>query len=327
MARRIPSAAKTILFAVMLASLPMPAAIAGGDTSTPPAGSQDAAKSAFESAKELGTADAWNAFLASYPTGFYADLARAYLKKVGEPSTAPAVTPNPAPAAPEPAAASVLPPSSGRAAERSCSERNTFRSEHSREPTKITFVNQSGMYRAIMRIDFDGSLKEYGGLNSGEELVLDTFRTHPWMIATGPGDCLQIFLPAAEPATVRLERLAADDGPVPAEVRAAPVAQKKPEKKPAPTPPKLKCAQNYKLKNGECVLIQNCGSNAYRSPEGDCYCKKGYVMRKGKCQWPQDKNGFEVAPWKKQGCSSWQAQCNQGNNNACGQYEANCQVN
>ena len=41
------------------------------------------AKDAFEAAKELGTVDAWNAFLASYPKGFLADLARAYLKKLG----------------------------------------------------------------------------------------------------------------------------------------------------------------------------------------------------------------------------------------------------
>ncbi len=39
-------------------------------------------KEAFEAAKELGTADAWNAFLANYSTGFRADLARAYLKKL-----------------------------------------------------------------------------------------------------------------------------------------------------------------------------------------------------------------------------------------------------
>ena len=41
------------------------------------------AKEAFEAAKELGTAAAWNAFLESYPTGFHADLARAYLEKLG----------------------------------------------------------------------------------------------------------------------------------------------------------------------------------------------------------------------------------------------------
>jgi hypothetical protein len=311
--RLIPLAAMAAVLAAALFALPVSTAIAGGDAGPSPAVNPDEVKSAFESAKELGTADAWNAFLGSYPSGFYADMARAYLKKVGD-------TP-PEPSTPKPAAAAVIPPSSGRAGERSCSDIKSLRSQHSREPTRITFVNQSGMYRAIMWIDFDGSFKDFGGLNSGEEMVLDTFRTHPWMIATGPGDCLQIFLPAAEPATVRLERLAADDGPV-----SKPVAKKEVEKK-APPPQKLKCAKNYKLKNGECVLLQNCGKNAYRSPEGDCYCKKGYVMRNGQCQWPQDKNGFEVAPWKKGGCSTWQAQCNQGNGGACGKYEENCQVN
>lgn len=41
-------------------------------------------KEAFKAAKDLGTADAWEAFLASYPKGFEADLARAYLKKLGK---------------------------------------------------------------------------------------------------------------------------------------------------------------------------------------------------------------------------------------------------
>lgn len=45
---------------------------------------QLSAKEAFKAAKDLGTADAWNAFLASYPNGFEADLARAYLKKLAQ---------------------------------------------------------------------------------------------------------------------------------------------------------------------------------------------------------------------------------------------------
>lgn len=322
MPRLISLATTTAFLATALILLPHSFAGAG-ENSPAPAASQDAVKSAFDSAKELGTADAWNAFLGSYPSGFYADMARAYLKKINEPGSAqPATEPAGAPAE------VALPPSSARAGERSCTERDTLRSQHSREPTKITFVNNSGMYRALLWIDFDGALKDYGGLNSGESRAFETFRTHPWMIATGPGDCLQIFLPAAEPTTVELQRLAADDPPV----RTAPVSTKQPEKKPEkkkaqPPAPKLKCGKNYKLKNGECVLLQNCGKHAYRSPEGDCYCKKGYVMRKGKCQWPQDKNGFEVAPWKKQGCSTWQAQCSQGNGGACMKYEENCQVN
>jgi hypothetical protein len=96
-------------------------------------------------------------------------------------------------------------PSSARAGQRSCSERTSLRSEHSKEPTRITFVNKSGMYRGIMWIDTQGQFKNYGGLNSGEKKTIDTFRTHPWMITDGPGDCIQIILPAAEPATVDLK--------------------------------------------------------------------------------------------------------------------------
>ncbi len=49
-------------------------------------GAEVSAKEGFEAAKELGTAEAWNAFLESYPRGFHSDLARAYLKKLGAPA-------------------------------------------------------------------------------------------------------------------------------------------------------------------------------------------------------------------------------------------------
>ena len=61
---------------------------------------ETSAREAFEAAKELGTPEAWNAFLVNFPSGFYADLARAYLKNLGEGSggtaAAPAATPAPA---------------------------------------------------------------------------------------------------------------------------------------------------------------------------------------------------------------------------------------
>ena len=42
-------------------------------------------KEAFEAAKSLGTVEAWDAFLSKLsPTGFHADLARAYVKKLSE---------------------------------------------------------------------------------------------------------------------------------------------------------------------------------------------------------------------------------------------------
>ncbi|MEL6374677.1 MAG: hypothetical protein AAFR04_11995 [Pseudomonadota bacterium] len=53
---------------------------------------------AFAAARDLGTADAWRAFLRAYPNGFHADLARAYLARA---NTASSPTPDrPATAAP-----------------------------------------------------------------------------------------------------------------------------------------------------------------------------------------------------------------------------------
>ncbi len=51
------------------------------------------AKEAFDAARVLGTKQAWEAFLANYPTGFYGDLARAYVKKLAEGDASPSVTP------------------------------------------------------------------------------------------------------------------------------------------------------------------------------------------------------------------------------------------
>jgi hypothetical protein len=66
------------------------------------AGSSAAQRKAFESAKELGTVEAWDAFLSSYPDGFYADLARAYVKKLAESDAPAAQEPEPEPPASEP---------------------------------------------------------------------------------------------------------------------------------------------------------------------------------------------------------------------------------
>lgn len=89
---------------MVFAILPVESSAAGGASPAPDTQSLDREQSAFETAKELGSADAWNAFLAAYPSGFYADMARAYLKKAGgdeakaaAPKAEPKPTPPPAP--------------------------------------------------------------------------------------------------------------------------------------------------------------------------------------------------------------------------------------
>lgn len=75
----------------------LPALIAGSGEAQAQANTTSE-KDAFEAAKALGTVEAWDAFLSNYPTGFHADLARAYVKKLAEQPSAP-----PPPAAQAPA--------------------------------------------------------------------------------------------------------------------------------------------------------------------------------------------------------------------------------
>jgi uncharacterized protein YecT (DUF1311 family) len=86
-ARRIALAAAALSISLLaLAPWPLtavtPAAAQGNDAEI--RALEDAEARAFEAAKELGTVDAWNAFLSNHADGFYADLARAYLKKLAE---------------------------------------------------------------------------------------------------------------------------------------------------------------------------------------------------------------------------------------------------
>jgi len=55
-------------------------------------------KEAFDATRALGTAEAWDVFLARYPIGFYADLARAQLKKLDAEGRAAAAVPAAGPA-------------------------------------------------------------------------------------------------------------------------------------------------------------------------------------------------------------------------------------
>lgn len=153
-------------------------------------------KEAFDAAKELGTVEAWDAFLSNFPTGFHADLARAYVKKLAGPATPPAT----APAASAAAAAAPAEP----AHELPCTDEGKLKSERSNEPAKIRFINESGATLIILWIDFKGALKEYGELQPGAEMIQDTFITHPWIAAYQEGSCRQLFLPGDGVSIARL---------------------------------------------------------------------------------------------------------------------------
>lgn len=91
-----------LLFAVSLPFHISPAFAAEGSMVV--AQSTITEKEAYEAAKELGTIEAWEAFLNNFPKGFRADLARAYLKRIG------AETVKKTPKAPTPPVQTATPP-------------------------------------------------------------------------------------------------------------------------------------------------------------------------------------------------------------------------
>jgi len=76
----LPAPILALRLGLCLAVLAIPAAAVGPSVAF--AASAMSEKEAFEAAKALGTVEAWDAFLSNYPSGFHADLARAYLKKL-----------------------------------------------------------------------------------------------------------------------------------------------------------------------------------------------------------------------------------------------------
>lgn len=90
--RLIPALGATAAALILISSAD--AALFGGRpfVTTAFAETAEAEKQAFEDAKSLGTVEAWDAFLSHYPSGFYADLAHAYVKKIADRPPAPAST-------------------------------------------------------------------------------------------------------------------------------------------------------------------------------------------------------------------------------------------
>ena len=245
-------------------------------------------KEAFESAKELGTVEAWDAFLANYPTGFHADLARAYVKKLAGPSTPP-------PAAPAPSAAVAAAASGPAAQELPCTDAGKLKSKQSDKPAKIRFINESGATLIIQWIDFKGALKEYGELQPGAEMIQETFLTHPWIAAYQEGSCRQLFLPGNG---VSIARLLPDD-----QLRSSKKASRSDEPGDHGPTPQQTCKDIGKDYNGsECVARKKKSetpSKATIERRAKAACVEiGMIYLNGQCA-PKKKSERDVAKTNK----------------------------
>jgi hypothetical protein len=271
--------------ALILASLSGAAALAAETAPRPiiVAADDSEEKEAFEAAKDLGTVEAWDAFLSHYSAGFRADLARAYVKKLA--GAPPAAGPPPAPM--PTVSANIAPGETTVGVSALNVTRVTYAGGEFIKTGLDSWIEQS----ANGQFSFQETWRSVNGVEIWDtsrtaHILLDV-RSGAILYAQG-GAKLGFLYPIAQafssPAMARSP--SSDIG-----FKAPPVS-----------PPKVKvCSAGYSLVKGKCLA------------------KKKSVET--------DKNGFEVKPWKKPGCGTWQQQCNAGNNDACAKYETTCQVN
>jgi hypothetical protein len=222
-------------------------------------------KEAFESAKELGTVEAWDAFLSNYPTGFHADLARAYVKKLGEASS-----PQSGQTPPQQAAAPVMRPSIGRiarapsqkevrdqpnAARLTCNQRSGLSTLESATPARISFINYSKKPFDVYWIDQNGATQLFGEIKPQRQAAVETFLTQPWLVADLSGNCIAIAMPNPGPQVF---------------VVGAPEEAAKPQKK---VTKKKGCGSGRIRVDGKCL------SNS----QAVGYCGPGYMASGGTC--------------------------------------------
>lgn len=314
------------LLTVAMAAAAMPCTVlpaAANDTAllVAQAADQAAEKEAFEAAKELGTVEAWDAFLSNFPTGFRADLARAYVKKLGEAAPAPTAAPLPVTPAAAPAAP-LMRPSIGNlelapsrreaaklatAARTNCSERAYMKSAASNSQARITFINYGARPFDVFWIDENGQQQLYGEIKKDRQATVDTFTGHPWMLAELNGACLTIAIPNPGPQVFVMGA----DAPV--------------ETPAAANNSSSDCGKGRVRIDGRCV----------RKSQAADFCGPGYRPEGGRCvqgyQPPPKKQKANTGggggghPWETPRCRAIMAQCNNGANpSACQQHELSC---
>ena len=94
----------------------------------------------------------------------------------------------------------------------SCTRFGKIKSKNSKTPVKITFINKTDSFRAVMWLDFKGQPQQYANLDPGQKTTINTFVTHPWMFTDGPGNCQEIYLPKAGDTKFNITKSVASTG-------------------------------------------------------------------------------------------------------------------
>jgi VHL beta domain len=67
------------------------------------------------------------------------------------------------------------------------------------QPVRVQFTNSTNGKIKIYWLDPEGQRILYHILKKGESHLYRTYVTHPWVITTGEGTCLRLYLPSTDP--------------------------------------------------------------------------------------------------------------------------------
>jgi von Hippel-Lindau disease tumor suppressor protein len=74
-----------------------------------------------------------------------------------------------------------------------------YKSTNSDQPVRIQFINATNTHIKVYWLDPEGQRILYHILKKGESHLYRTYVTHPWVITTGEGTCLRLYLPTTDP--------------------------------------------------------------------------------------------------------------------------------
>jgi von Hippel-Lindau disease tumor supressor len=70
--------------------------------------------------------------------------------------------------------------------------------------TSINFLNKGQQPIRVYWLNYKGKRVLYKELNSGENIEIQTFLTHPWLITDGNDNAKDIFFPDSKPRTIEI---------------------------------------------------------------------------------------------------------------------------
>jgi hypothetical protein len=78
-----------------------------------------------------------------------------------------------------------------------CDREPNLRSTSGDVPAMVRLINQRREQVELIWLDYDGKRKSYGPIAAESTREIRTFLTHPWIIATPSGTCIEIRVPRA----------------------------------------------------------------------------------------------------------------------------------